>query len=227
MSVILVFVALIAGLLVALIGFAPDALGQEHNQMSLVYYLCWLIVMGSAIFATLRNNWLEAVRNGVIWLLLLLALVAGYSVRHDLADFGRGMVASLVPGLAIPGSPGEVSLRQAQDGHFYVWAQANRQDIRFVVDTGASMVVLRAEDARKLAIDFDDLSFSMPVSTANGNTTAAPIQLSQLSVGEIVMRDIEAVVMRPGQVSTSLLGMTFLGRLSAYSFAGDELVMRR
>lgn len=227
MTSILVALALLIGLILALIGFAPDALSDESNRMSLVYFLCWLVLAGGAIFATFRNNWAEAARSALIWVVVLLALVAGYSVRDDLADFGQGTLAALVPGLAVNERAGTVSLRRATDGHFYVWARAENEDVRFVVDTGASMVVLRHEDARQLGMDPADLAFTMPVSTANGATTAAPIQLAELAIGDIALRDVEAAVMRPGLLETSLLGLTYLGRLSAYSFEGDTLSMRR
>ena len=227
MTGVLVFLAIVAGLIVALTGYAPETLDSEHNRMSLVYYLCWLVVAGGAIFATFRNNWAEAARSAVIWIVIALALVAGYSVKDDLREFGQGTLAALVPGMAISGNAGEARLRRTRDGHFYVRARVDGEDIRFVVDTGASMVVLSAEDAARLGLKQSALDYNLPVQTANGGTMAAPIRLHEIIIGEMAITNIRAAVMRPGQLETSLLGMSYLNKLSAFSFEGDTLILRR
>jgi aspartyl protease family protein len=95
-----------------------------------------------------------------------------------------------------------------------------------MVDTGATTVVLKPADAERAGLDLDALSYSTPVSTANGMTFAAPVRLRSMAVGDIVVKDVEALVAKPGNLNESLLGMSFLRRLRSYEFSGDFLTFR-
>lgn len=112
------------------------------------------------------------------------------------------------------------------DGQFTVAAEVGRSRLSFILDTGASTVVLRAEDAARLGLATKKLVFDIPVSTANGHTLAAATNLPELRVGGIVETDIEALVARPGSLHGNLLGMSFLNRLASFTFSNDRLVMR-
>ncbi len=98
--------------------------------------------------------------------------------------------------------------------------------LALLVDTGASTVVLKPADAARAGIDTATLSFTTPVSTANGTTYAAPVRLKSISVGPLEVRDVEALVAQPGTLSENLLGMSFLKRLRSYEFSGDFLTLR-
>jgi aspartyl protease family protein len=63
------------------------------------------------------------------------------------------------------------------------------------------------------------------VSTANGVSRVAPVTLDRVRVEDIVVRDVPAAVAEPGALSTNLLGMSFLGRLSRFELAGNELIL--
>lgn len=226
MSRFLIAIAIVAGVGVALYGFAPEALAQEHNQMSFVFYLCWLALVGGAVMAMFREGWRESARNAAIWILIALALVAGYSVRYDLERFAEGTIASLLPGVVVTGADGAASLRRSDDGHFYLRAEADGATVRFMVDTGASMVALTTSDAERMGINVDSLDFNLPVQTANGATMAAATRIREMRAGGITMQDVAAAVMADTSLGTSLLGMSFLGRLDAFSFEGDTLILR-
>ncbi len=103
---------------------------------------------------------------------------------------------------------------------------ANGTSLSLLVDTGASTVVLKPADAERAGIDTAALSFTTPVSTANGTTFAAPVRLKSVSVGPLEVRDVEALVAQPGALSENLLGMSFLKRLRSYEFSGDFLTLR-
>ena len=92
--------------------------------------------------------------------------------------------------------------------------------------TGASTVVLKQADAKKLGIDIATLKYTVPVQTANGMAYAAPVRLRNLSVGPIVIPQVEALVAQTGTLKESLLGMTFLSRLRSYEFSGEFLTLR-
>jgi aspartyl protease family protein len=86
-------------------------------------------------------------------------------------------------------------------------------------------VVLTAADAERAGIDTQVLSYSSPVTTANGTTTAARVTLDDIAVGKIRRRQMTAMVARPGELDTSLLGMNFLSTLAGFDIRGDRLVL--
>ena len=126
------------------------------------------------------------------------------------------------------GEEGEraVRVRRRLDGHFAVRASVNGQSMTLMVDTGASSVVLKPADAERAGVDLDKLSYTVAVDTANGMTYAAAVRLRTLAVGPLVVRNVDALVARPGSVKENLLGMSFLRRLRSYEFAKDYLTLR-
>jgi aspartyl protease family protein len=96
-----------------------------------------------------------------------------------------------------------------------------------MIDTGASMVLIPYEQAASIGINPDTLDYSMPVTTANGRSSVAPIRLSSIKIGPIAVFDIPAAVAQPGRLKTGLLGMSFLDRLAETSFQGDRLILRQ
>ncbi len=119
-----------------------------------------------------------------------------------------------------------VRVRRRLDGHFAVRASVNGQSMTLMVDTGASSVVLKPADAERAGVDLDKLSYTVAVDTANGMTYAAAVRLRTLAVGPLVVRNVDALVARPGSVKENLLGMSFLRRLRSYEFAKDYLTLR-
>jgi len=111
-------------------------------------------------------------------------------------------------------------------GSFALGGRANGVPLDFVFDTGATAVVLTADDAARLGWPASRLDYSVTVSTANGATRAAPITIERLAIGSIEERSVRALVARPGDLRENLLGMTFLTRLDAYEVRGDRLVLR-
>jgi clan AA aspartic protease (TIGR02281 family) len=110
-------------------------------------------------------------------------------------------------------------------GHFMVHAVVNGERVAFMVDTGASHVVLRLEDARKLGFTAKDVEFTHQFESANGVVRAAPVKLREFRVGQLQLYDVDAFV-NGGPLPISLLGMSFLERLSSYEVARGRLVLR-
>lgn len=110
-------------------------------------------------------------------------------------------------------------------GHFLVEAVVNGVPVDFMVDTGASHVVLSLEDARRLGFTPDHLRFTQKFQSANGTVRAAPVELRELRIGQLRLFDLDASV-NGGPLPISLLGMSFLQRLSSYEVARGRLVLR-
>ncbi|MEM8626429.1 MAG: TIGR02281 family clan AA aspartic protease [Pseudomonadota bacterium] len=119
-----------------------------------------------------------------------------------------------------------VRIRQNRDRQFRAAVTVNGAPVDMLVDTGASLVLLRQGDARAIGIDIDRLAFSVPVRTANGTAYAARIKLRELRIGPVSIGNVEALIAKPGTLHRSLLGMSFLSRLRSYEFTGRYLTLR-
>lgn len=222
----------VAGMI--LLGGEGDAIaglnmGEAITATVLVILLAWI---GSSLLGDYRGRLLRAVRDLAVWGAVMIALVAGYSYREQIAGVANRVAGELAPpGTALrtePESDGErsVRIRRRPDGHFLARSEINGNPLTMLVDTGASTVVLKSSDAQKIGIDPDKLRYNVPVQTANGTTYAASIRLRTMSVGGILFTDVDALVSKPGQLKDSLLGMSFLNRLRSYEFSGDFLTLR-
>jgi len=174
----------------------------------------------------------QATRDLAVWVAIALALVLGYSFRDDFKVLAQRVTAELMPPgeamsvKATGGTEQAVRIRKRSDGHFIARGVVNGANLTLLVDTGASTVVLKPTDARAAGIDIDALVYSVPVRTANGTAYAAAVRLKRMTVGGIVVEGVEALVAKPGALSESLLGMSFLTRLRSYEFSGEFLTLR-
>jgi aspartyl protease family protein len=111
-------------------------------------------------------------------------------------------------------------------GHFVTPALVNGIRIDSIIDTGASVIALSMEDATRIGIYPNKGDFKIPLSTANGSINAAPVVLREVRLGGILLNDVEAVVMPAGRLKTSLLGMSFLRRLSNFRVERGTLFLK-
>ena len=224
---------IIAGLVLVLRHDAGTIAGLDAADFSaLVAGLALLIFIGFPLFARYRGGLASALRDLAVWAGAALVLVAIYSYRGELYEVANRVGGELLPPgteLAPEGAaPGgrAVRIRRQPDGQFIVRARIDNTTVRMLVDTGASAVVLRQEDARRIGIDLDSLRYSVPVQTANGTALAARVRLGRVFVGPIGIARVEALVAKPGVLDQSLLGMSFLSRLRSYEFSGSFLTLR-
>ena len=125
-------------------------------------------------------------------------------------------------------APVNPTLTVASDyrGHYLVRPEIERYRIQMMVDTGASMVALRASDARALGIRPAPQDFTMALSTANGSVRGARVMLREVRLGDIVVRNVEAVVLPEGALAVSLLGNSFLRKLKGYEVQTGRMELR-
>lgn len=110
-------------------------------------------------------------------------------------------------------------------GRFMFDTEVNGTKLPMVFDTGASHVVIRAEDAARVGINPSTLRYGHTAATANGEGDVAPVTIDRLSVGPIERRNVIALVARPGMLSVNLLGQSFLARIGGYRLDGDRLIL--
>ncbi len=190
-----------------------------------------LVYLGGGLIGSYGGGARSMVRDAVTWLTLGLGLVTIYAYKNELMPIAARVVGELVPGTAMTieesaGGLTEVRLRRRLDGHFTANVEIDGTPISMIVDTGATSIVLRPEDAKKAGIDVDALTFRVPVLTANGRTMAARVRLERVGIGPLDRQNVEGLVAQPGSLTQSLLGMSFLSRLRSYEFSGDFLTLR-
>jgi len=196
----------------------------DHTGPRAAKLIILLVVLVAVLFAMRSVRLPEVVRAAAIWLAALTALIAVYAYREPLQSAGREMISVLVPGVAVT-SGEKVIVRRAWQGQFLLDGRVNGAPVEFLFDTGASLVVLAATDAERAGLAPAALDYRVPVMTAAGMTEVAPVRLDEVAVGSIRRARVRAAVARPGDLDTSLLGMTFLNRLSGYEVRRDRLVL--
>ena len=208
----------VAALVVVLLIRFPGALAAREDRASLVYGLVLLVGVGASLVVRQRVRPGAVLRHALAWAGVALLLVLGYSARHDLARLGGRVVGELVPFAPVRTAEGAVTVRMARDGHYYLEARADGVLIRFLVDTGASQVILSPADARRLGLAPEPAAFTQRLRTANGVVRAAPVEIAELQAGGVVVRRVRAAV-NQAALAHSLLGMSFLERLQGYESA--------
>lgn len=117
-----------------------------------------------------------------------------------------------------------VAIPKSADGHFWLEAEVNQKAVRFLVDTGATTVALTANDAARLGYDINTLKYDRRVITASGETRAAMVSLPQIVIGQSTVRHVDALIIPEG-LDTSLLGMSYLGRLERIEATRSSLIL--
>jgi aspartyl protease family protein len=205
--------------------FPQRQLGSD-DWLQLVKLGAILLLCSSGLLFLRRVRLGETLRNLAIWAAIGGLLLLGYSFRDDFSGLGNRIAGELMPSQAIEVGDGEVEIRAGLGGHFTVAATVNGVPVDFLVDTGASDIVLSPADAARSGYDPARLSFTRQYATANGIGRGAPVRLDSIAVGPIAFDGLPASV-NEAPMSSSLLGMTFLRALHSYEVRGDVLILRR
>lgn len=189
----------------------------DGNDGAFLAFLLIVIAgcLGSFLFGDFTNRFAKVFRQAMIWVLIFLTTVLLFSFRHDIE-------AALSSGGSVQTQGDTIVLTRAADGHFYATLEVNGWDVNFVVDTGASNVVLRHQDAAKVGLDPAKLVFSGRARTANGVVETAPARVREMRLGERIDRNVRVSV-NSGELDTSLLGMTYLSRFGRLEIERNKL----
>ena len=184
--------------------------------------LIYLGLLGAAIVAYFiadnRQSLGKNVRTAIVWGLLFLGLVAGYGLWE-------GVRSDILPRQTLTSS-GQIEVPRGFGGHFHLVLQLNGEPVEFIVDTGASDVVLSRQDAQRVGIDLGSLTYLGRASTANGEVRTAPTRIETVELGNITDRNLRVVV-NEGEMEGSLLGMTYLRLFESLEIRGDRLILTR
>jgi aspartyl protease family protein len=195
------------------------------DTLWLVRGVGWFALLSSGLLFARQVNLKQTARTALAWLVIAGILVLGYAWRGSLMDAGLRLRGQLLPGYPVTTGPREMAISEDASGGYQVFGSVNGATVRFLIDTGASDIVLRAQDARAAGIDTNALDYSRAFATANGITHGAGAIVRELKIGDIVLHDVRVSVQREN-LSTSLLGMNFLRRLKSFGFSDRRMVLR-
>jgi aspartyl protease family protein len=157
--------------------------------------------------------------------LIAAALLSGATLLPAMPRHASQGVLPAVPPTSDPAEAwNSIALDRDGRGHFQVEAAVNGISVAFMIDTGASDVVLSPADAERLGLRPDRLRFTGRASTANGEVALAPVQLREIRIGQLTRRDVDAVINR-APMPFSLLGMSFLTSLEGWEARGGRLML--
>ncbi len=220
----LCLLALVVLLILVLNRYFPSG-DSPFGDPYLVQTLGFLALVSSSLLFVRRINLKRTARNVLVWLAVGGVLVIGFSFQNELLQLGRRLRSNLVPGYPVETGSHEMILSAGEGGGFHVFGTVNGTPVRFLIDTGASDIVLSPADAARLGINLADLKFDRPYESANGIGHGASLQVAELSVGAIHFSNVRVAV-NGAAMSSSLLGMAFLTRLKSYNFSGNKLILQ-
>ena len=202
----------------------PGALSSEGSGFRVIYLVALLALVGSGLLHR-RLGLTKVVGSAAVWIALALLLVLGYSYRAELTGLKDRVMGELLPHGGTSAGGGALAFRPAMDGHFYVEGRIDGVPVRFLVDTGASWVVLSPADARRIGLEPEHLDYSLRIVTANGEGRAAAMPPAAIEVGDYRVDGVRVIV-NEAPLSESLLGMSFLDRLAGYEVRDGALILR-
>ena len=201
------------------------------NEGTIIPLIVFALLLAWYIPAAVRNyrgKFGQALGQAAIWFALIMVFVGGYAFRPELMVIKDRVFGVLLPGRAVDQGGGTIVINKSnEDDHFRINADVNAQSTIFILDTGASSVVLTHDTAHRLGLLASEENYSQTVSTANGLTQVAPIRIRELRIASIVLNDVKASVARDGELDENLLGMSFLSRLKGYAVESDQLTLRQ
>lgn len=191
---------------------------DSFDTARILYLSLLLGAIGFYYIVANRRNLGQLLRHAALWALIFIGALAAVGLWQDVRP-------RLAPAQIIRGD-GIIEVDRDQSGHFSLTAMVNGAPIAFLVDTGASNVVLSLRDAERAGINVDDLTFTGRAQTANGTVRTAPVKIDTLSLGGIQDDRVRAYV-TDGDLFGSLLGMDYLRRYDRIEIKQDKLILTR
>lgn len=197
---------------------------SDAHWSNLIYLLLLLSMLLTGLFARRDISFMKIIKYLAIWSGIGLAIILLYSYRFEFNDFKARILGEINPRAAKINEYGEIVINISQDGHFYLNTKANGQAISFMVDTGASDIVIGLKDAKRLGIDIKKLQFNKRYQTANGQVLGASAILNKLEFADLVFYDVK-ISINNSEMGTALMGMGFLNGFRKYEFSRDKLTL--
>jgi aspartyl protease family protein len=185
--------------------------------------LVYLVLLGAVIafwfFAQNRQGLNKTLQQAAIWGLIFVGAVAAAGLWGDIRQTGTQQQL-------VVEEAGRIEVPRGPDGHYYLTLTINDTPVDFVVDTGATGMVLTQADANRIGLPRDEMIFFSEAMTANGPVRTAPVRLEDVALGPFEDSNVPALV-NEGEMHVSLLGMTYLNRFARMEFNDGRLILER
>jgi aspartyl protease family protein len=221
----LCLMAVLALAVLALVRAFPEAIRTRNDWAAVGYSVALLVVFSAGVFRLRSGQLIQHLRHLAIWAGLIAVFVVGFAYRDLFADAGQRLRLVFSSGDPVQVGEHEIAIPRDESGAYLVVGLVNGQRVRFMVDTGATDIVLSPDDARRAGVEVDALRFDRQAETANGPGYGAVHRIQQLEIGPVRLMDVEVTV-NQAPMSISLLGMNFLHRLESFEFRDGKLIMR-
>ena len=192
----------------------------------------WIAMISIGLVATafaepIRNlmGFLSKDRHRTLFALLTVFCIFGIEYMNTTRKLFTAQHQTESAAVAVVQTQAEIN--RSWDGHFRAIAQINGADIGLMIDTGASLVLLRHDDAIRIGIPVNELNYSTPLTTASGKSFVAPLVLESLTIGDLTVHEIKAAVAQDGALHSSLLGMSFLEKLNETVIQKGRMILRK
>ena len=196
----------------------------DQSQWPNFIYLALLLLMLITSLSIRNIKFKKVLKYSAAWLGVAIFFIALYSYRFEFADLKSRILGEINPTSAQVNKSGEITINLAKDGHFYLRVKINQIPILFMVDTGASDVVISRKEAQKIGINIDKLNFNRRYQTANGVSFGAGAVADEIEFAGIKFNNVPISV-NSADMGTSLLGMSFLRKFKKYEFYRDKLIL--
>lgn len=203
----------------------PGRADSGMNEAYLVRTIAVLALVSSGVVFGRRFKLAQAAQNAAIWVVIGAVLALGYSFQDELRAIGLRVRSELIPGYPVQTDPHVLVLTAGEGGQFYAIGSVDGTAVTFLIDTGASDIVLSPTDADRVGIDTKTLRFTRDYETANGLGRGAPYTVSKLTIGPITLENVP-VSINQAPMGESLLGMPFFKRLESFEIKDRRLYLR-
>lgn len=184
--------------------------------------LAYLALLGTAVvawfFAQNTQSLGKTTQQALIWVLIFVGVIAGVGLWGDLKH-------TIAPSVTQP-TEDSIEIPRSINGHYEITMMVNGVPVDFLVDTGASQIVLAPKDAHKVGFDVENLRYTGQAQTANGVVATAEVILDDIKFGTLSARGIRAWV-NQSDMDESLLGMTYLNRFGSIEIRNDTMILTR
>ncbi|GGB97026.1 aspartyl protease [Marivita lacus] len=191
--------------------------GMEYGNLA--YLVLLAVVLVFWFFIQNRQSLNKTMQQGAVWGLIFLGVIAAVGLWGDIRQ-------TVQPQQLVMSDTGRVEVPRAPDGHYYLTLAINDAPVRFVVDTGATSMVLTQADAARVGLGEQDVIFYSEAMTANGVVRTAPVRLDDVALGPFHDRNVRAFV-NEGEMTKSLLGMDYLSRFARLEINNGRLILER
>ena len=184
-----------------------------------------LALVSSGLVSARRFDLGQTARVVIGWVAIFAVVIVGYAFRDDAVRLASRVRSALMPAYAQQDSPHSLVISRGEGDAFYVIGRVNGANVRFLIDTGSTDIVLSPADAERAGLSAAGRAFDRPSETANGVGYGAAAVADSLTVGPIRMTGVP-VSINQAPMTSSLLGMPFLRRLDSFEIRGDRLFLR-